>query len=80
MLADFKIIITRERESNLLNFFRHAGVYTAEEVALVSKEKLIRLQSLYINQFKRLQHVMREKRRKYLAERSIEEQTIGNNF
>ncbi|KAJ7317810.1 hypothetical protein JRQ81_003972 [Phrynocephalus forsythii] len=36
---------------------KHAGVYTAEEVALIMREKLIRLQSLYIDQFKRLQHL-----------------------
>ncbi|XP_072927367.1 KAT8 regulatory NSL complex subunit 2-like isoform X1 [Hemitrygon akajei] len=45
---------------------KHAGVYTAEEVALVMREKLIRLQSLYIDQFKRLQHLLKEKRRRYL--------------
>ncbi|XP_033099667.1 KAT8 regulatory NSL complex subunit 2-like isoform X2 [Anneissia japonica] len=67
-------------DSEQEDVLKHAGVYTAEEVALISKEKLIRLQSLYINQFKRLQHVMREKRRRYLAERSIEEQTIGLNI
>lgn len=45
---------------------RHAGVYTAEEIALVFRDKLIRLQSLYIEQFKRLHHRLREKRRHYL--------------
>jgi len=41
-------------------------VYTAEEIALVFRDKLIRLQSLYIDQFKRLRHRLREKRRQYL--------------
>jgi len=45
---------------------RHAGVYTAEEIALVFRDKLIRLQSLYIDQFKRLHHRLHEKRRQYL--------------
>jgi len=49
-----------------LVIFRHAGVYTAEEIALVFRDKLIRLQSLYIDQFKRLHHRLREKRRQYL--------------
>ncbi len=57
--------------------YRHAGVYTAEEVALITMDKLIRLQSLYINQFKRLQHVMKEKRRKYLKAVKQEQDTIG---
>lgn len=56
---------------------KHAGVYTAEEVALIMRDKLIRLQSLYIDQFKRLQHVMREKRRKYLHTRNQERATYG---
>lgn len=56
---------------------RHAGVYTAEEVALFTREKLIRLQSLYIDQFKRLQHLLKEKKRRYLHNRKIEHETIG---
>lgn len=45
---------------------KHAGVYTAEEVASILRDKLIRLQSLYIDQFRFLHHMLREKRRKYL--------------
>ncbi|KAL3837531.1 hypothetical protein ACJMK2_022881 [Sinanodonta woodiana] len=56
---------------------KHAGVYTAEEVALIMRDKLIRLQSLYIDQFKRLQHVLREKRRKYLKTYKQEMETLG---
>ncbi|KAK2186076.1 hypothetical protein NP493_204g09021 [Ridgeia piscesae] len=57
---------------------KHAGVYTAEEVALITRDKLIRLQSLYIDQFKRLQHVMRERRRRYLQTVKIEKQALGS--
>lgn len=49
-----------------LSSLRYAEVYTAEEVALITRDKLIRLQSLYINQFKRLQHMLKEKRREFL--------------
>ncbi|KAA0707099.1 NSL complex subunit 2 [Triplophysa tibetana] len=59
---------------------KHAGVYTAEEVALITREKLIRLQSLYIDQFKRLQHLLKEKKRRYLHGRKIEHETIGNSL
>lgn len=48
------------------DIFKHANVYTPEEVTLRTKEKLIRLQTLYIEQFKRLQHILRERRRDYL--------------
>lgn len=57
---------------------KHAGIYTAEEVALITRDKLIRLQSLYIDQFKRLQHVLKEKRRKYLHNSATERETYGS--
>ncbi|KAJ7424517.1 KAT8 regulatory NSL complex subunit 2 [Pitangus sulphuratus] len=55
---------------------KHAGVYTAEEVALIMREKLIRLQSLYIDQFKRLQHLLKEKKRRFLHSRKVEHEAI----
>ncbi|XP_029013523.1 KAT8 regulatory NSL complex subunit 2 [Betta splendens] len=59
---------------------KHAGVYTAEEVALITREKLIRLQSLYIDQFKRLQHLLKEKKRRYLHSRKAEHDTLGGSL
>ncbi|KAG5837998.1 hypothetical protein ANANG_G00219110 [Anguilla anguilla] len=59
---------------------KHAGVYTAEEVALITREKLIRLQSLYIDQFKRLQHLLKEKKRRYLHSRKVEHDTVGSSL
>ncbi|WAR05797.1 KANL2-like protein [Mya arenaria] len=64
-------------DSELEDPLKHAGVYTAEEVALVMRDKLIRLQSLYIEQFKRLQHVMKERRRKYLHSVDKEREQFG---
>ncbi|XP_011503393.1 PREDICTED: KAT8 regulatory NSL complex subunit 2 isoform X2 [Ceratosolen solmsi marchali] len=55
---------------------RHAGVYTAEEVVYITREKLMRLQSLYIDQFKRLQYTLKEKRRKYLHALKKEKETL----
>ncbi|KAG1655143.1 KAT8 regulatory NSL complex subunit 2 [Nymphon striatum] len=57
---------------------KHAGVCTAEEVALIARDKLVRLQSLYIDQFKRLQHVLRERRRKYLKAVKQEKELYGS--
>lgn len=48
------------------DLLKHAGIYTTEEATMITKEKLIRLQALYIEQFQRLQHVLKERRRKYL--------------
>uniref|UniRef100_A0A3Q3WX29 KAT8 regulatory NSL complex subunit 2 n=1 Tax=Mola mola TaxID=94237 RepID=A0A3Q3WX29_MOLML len=59
---------------------KHAGVYTAEEVALITREKLIRLQSLYIDQFKRLQHLLKEKKRRYLHNRKVEHEALGSSL
>jgi len=47
---------------------KHAGVFTGEEVMRTMRDKLIRLQKLYIEQFGRLGHQLREGRRKYLAQ------------
>lgn len=41
------------------------------------REKLIRLQSLYIDQFKRLQHLLKEKKRRYLHNRKVEHEALG---
>ncbi|KAG8585917.1 hypothetical protein GDO81_005195 [Engystomops pustulosus] len=59
---------------------KHAGVYTAEEVTLIMREKLIRLQSLYIDQFKRLQHLLKEKKRSYLHNVKMEHESIGSSL
>uniref|UniRef100_A0A8C4XMP6 KAT8 regulatory NSL complex subunit 2 n=1 Tax=Falco tinnunculus TaxID=100819 RepID=A0A8C4XMP6_FALTI len=72
---------SRSEASRILGKNRkHAGVYTAEEVALIMREKLIRLQSLYIDQFKRLQHLLKEKKRRYLHSRKGEHEAIGKKL
>ncbi|CAL7933143.1 unnamed protein product [Xylocopa violacea] len=55
---------------------KHAGIFTAEEVIYIAREKLIRLQSLYIDQFRRLKYILREKRRKYLHALKKEKETL----
>uniref|UniRef100_A0A8C6ZRK6 KAT8 regulatory NSL complex subunit 2 n=1 Tax=Nothoprocta perdicaria TaxID=30464 RepID=A0A8C6ZRK6_NOTPE len=57
-----------------------ASCILAEEVALIMREKLIRLQSLYIDQFKRLQHLLKEKKRRYLHSRKGEHEAIGSSL
>ena len=41
-------------------------MWTVEEAARICRDKMVRLRSLYVGQFKRLQHTLKEKRRKYL--------------
>lgn len=69
-----RILLTPRNIS--INFLRHAGIFTAEEVIYIAREKLIRLQSLYIDQFRRLQYVLKEKRRKYLLALKKEKETL----
>jgi KAT8 regulatory NSL complex subunit 2 len=57
---------------------KHAGAYTVDEVVTISKEKMQQLQSLYIDQFQRLQYVLREKRRQYLLDLKKEKETYSN--
>lgn len=52
---------------------RHAGVFTVEEAAAVTREKLVRLQTLYLEQFKRLKHVLALKRAEYLRNKGSSE-------
>ena len=44
------------------------------------REKLIRLQSLYIDQFKRLQHLLKEKKRRYLHNLKVEHEALGKFY
>lgn len=57
---------------------KHAGIYTVDEVVTISKEKMQRLQSLYVEQFQRLQYVLREKRRQYLLDVKKEKETASS--
>lgn len=49
---------------------RYSELLTEEEVTRITRDKLIKLQSLYIEQFKWLQYVLKEQRRKYLHDRA----------
>lgn len=55
---------------------KHAGVYTIDELVTLSKQKMERLQQLYIDQFQRLQYVLKEKRKQYLLDLKKEKETL----
>lgn len=67
-------------DSEQEDVLKHANVYTAEEITLVTRDKLIRLQSLYIEQYRHLQHMLRERRRKYLHALKREKETCCNIY
>eukprot|EP00795_Rhopilema_esculentum_P014788 gene14788-5894_t len=45
---------------------RHAGVWTLEEALRMCRDKMIRKRSLYLEQYKRLHILLKERRRRYL--------------
>lgn len=47
---------------------KHAGVYTRAEAVRIAETKLIKLQGLYREQISHLQHILKQRRRKYLHE------------
>ncbi|XP_065577463.1 KAT8 regulatory NSL complex subunit 2-like [Artemia franciscana] len=64
-------------DSDMDDPLRNAGVYTVEEVVTRTKERLIRLQSQYVEQFSRLNHCLREQRRMYLHSVKKEKELPG---
>jgi hypothetical protein len=48
-------------DSDVDDPLKHAGVYTAEEVSSILSEKMHRLQKLYIDQFKHLKYLLKDK-------------------
>ena len=52
-------------DSEIDNPLKYAGAYSAEEVIRLMREKLIRLQKLYIDQFQRLRYLLKDEARKF---------------
>jgi KAT8 regulatory NSL complex subunit 2 len=59
---------------------KHAGIYQVEEVVKMSKEKMQKLQSLYVDQFQKLQKVLKDKRRAYLQGIKREKEIYSNIY
>lgn len=62
------------------DLLKHAGIYQVEEVIKMSKEKMQKLQSLYIDQFQRLQKVLKDKRKTYLQGIKREKEIYSNIY
>jgi len=52
-------------ESYMDDPLRHAGVYTAEEIAHILRDKILRLQTLYINLLNYYRYILKSKMRDY---------------
>lgn len=62
------------------DLLKHAGIFQIEEIVKLSKEKMQKLQSLYVDQFQRLQKTIREKRRSYLQGVKREKEIYSNIY
>ncbi|CAH1999792.1 unnamed protein product [Acanthoscelides obtectus] len=67
-------------DSESEDLLKHANVYTAEEICMISRDKLVRLQSLYVEQYRHLQYLLKERRRKYLHALKREKETCCNIY
>ncbi|XP_064113025.1 KAT8 regulatory NSL complex subunit 2-like [Macrobrachium nipponense] len=54
----------------------HAQVFTTEEITRIYLEKLQKLKSLYVGEYKRLAHILREGRRKYVQAVRTEKESM----
>ncbi|KAK7066771.1 KAT8 regulatory NSL complex subunit 2 [Halocaridina rubra] len=54
----------------------HAQIFTTEEITRIYLEKLQKLKALYIGEYKKLGHVLRESRRKYVQAVRAEKETM----
>lgn len=62
-------------DSEQEDILKHARLYTADEICLITKDKLMRLQCLYSEQYRYLHHMLRERRRRYLHALKREKET-----
>ncbi|KAK4301455.1 hypothetical protein Pmani_026411 [Petrolisthes manimaculis] len=54
----------------------HAQVFTTEEITRIYLEKLQKLKSMYVGEYKRLSHILREGRRKYIQAVRVEKESM----
>ncbi|KAH7938338.1 hypothetical protein HPB49_022548 [Dermacentor silvarum] len=57
-------------DNDLDDPLRHAGVFTVEEASSITRDKLVRLQRLYLDHFKRLADILTQKRAQYLRNKA----------
>lgn len=58
------------------DFLKHAGIYTTEEATVITKSKMVQLQTLYSEQIFRLKHLLRQKRRNCLLNVRVERDSL----
>lgn len=60
--------------------FRHASVYTEEELTRTLRDKMIQLKRLYVHQYSHIRYILKEKRLKYIQAQRIEDELYGEMY
>lgn len=62
------------------DLFRHASVFTEEELTRTLRDKMIKLRRLYIEQYGHIQYILKEKRLKYIQAQRLEDDFYGELY
>lgn len=69
-----------ESVDNNLDIFKHASVFTEEELTRTLRDKMIKLRRLYIEQYGHIQYILKEKRLKYIQAQRYEDEIYGEMY
>lgn len=69
-----------ESVENDQDMFKHAQVFTEEEVTRTLRDKMIRLRRLYIEQYGHIQYILKEKRLKFIQAQRFEDEIHGELY
>lgn len=62
------------------DIFRHASVFTEEELIRILRDKLVQLKRLYVHQYSHIRYVLKEKRLKYIQAQRLEDEIYGEIY
>lgn len=63
-----------------MDVFKHASVFSEEELTRILRDKMVKLRRLYIEQFGHTQYVLKEKRLKFIQAQRIEDEQFGDAY
>lgn len=69
-----------ESVDNNMDFFKHAQVFTEEELTKTLRDKMMKLRRLYIEQYGHIQYILKEKRLKYIQAQRLEDELFGELY
>lgn len=69
-----------ESVDNNYDTFKHASVFTEEELTKILRDKMIKLRRLYIEQYGHTQYILKEKRLKYIQAQRNEDELFGELY